>query len=490
MWFLRKHAPMPVAYAGFMGDDETPSPVKKASSHSPDSMRADDAGGTSARGRGLPEPQRKFLHGALHVIGAELDNQPDAIADGFGRTPHPQGSRVDHQTACWHVRENLRKRYAAHTDSELDELEAAVKAKEQEVVALRKQVEQMERFLAATNAAAARRVHRLKHPNEDRNKEKASSSVASIIVKTQKRFLSAAGANAWETDDGVPRSTKENVIEEWQSEMLRQAEKAQSMRAHVDEQIKLLQQQTVQRKAQEAALFASHSTALRLRAQTHQMEARVQRLANELKRVYQTLPETIQLKLCTEGAVTRSHHKETELRALAVEHHSEFFKYMDPGKIREEAESAESRIADIEEQTILAHQVIERGKWFAESGVQHAKSATAAMNALHDRYSRFEAAGHPAGQLTIKDSAGNESNDADCILQRATLSVKALEELIEILHQGDALEEFGACETSMNRTTLKKVMKNAERDNDQEAASSEMVPVDTEMSEMSGVLTM
>merc|ERR1719409_731082 len=115
---------------------------------------------------------------------------------------------------------------------------------------------------------------------------------------------------------------------------------------------------------------------LRLRAQAQQTEARVQRLANELRRIYQSLPETIQKKLSSEDDnVTRQQHKDSELTALRVEHDSEFFKFMDTDRIQDESESCQKRISEIEEQTILAHRVLERGRWLAESGVNHGRAA-------------------------------------------------------------------------------------------------------------------
>merc|ERR1719247_2059082 len=126
----------------------------------------------------------------------------------------------------------------------------------------------MERYLAATRAAAARRSCRMHEGRDDArrpSKPNASTALANAIVKTKKNFLSSAGANVWDADDGVPRSPRENVIEEWQHSIMRQSEIAQSMRAHVDEMAKALHEQTIQRKAQEAALFASHTTTLRLR---------------------------------------------------------------------------------------------------------------------------------------------------------------------------------------------------------------------------------
>jgi len=436
LWFLRKHAPMPLPYASMVGDEEAAPTTAKSSS--PDSTMAGAAAGGSVTQKPVSGPQRKFLHGTLQVIGAELDNQLDVEGDGFGNTPHPQGSRMDSQTAAWGARENLRRRYADHTDAELEQLEAAVQAKEQEVLALRKQVDQMERYLVSTRAAANRRSCRMREGSTDAErptKTNVTTNIASQIVKTKKNFLSSAGAIVWDADDGVPRSPRENVIEEWQHSIMRQSEIAQSMRAHVDEQVKALQQQTIQRKAQEAQLFASHAVTLRLRAQAQQTEARVQRLANELRRIYQSLPETIRKKLSTDdGYATREHHKESELTALKVEHHSEFFKFLDTDSIQEESKTCQKRISEMEEHTVLAHRVLERGRWFGETGVQHARAARVAIDALHDRWARFAAAGHPAGELTLKD---NPTDDADCILQRATLSVNALTELIDILHKGD-----------------------------------------------------
>jgi len=266
-----------------------------------------------------------------------------------------------------------------------------------------------------------------------------SASIASTLAKSKKQFLQSAGISVWDADDSFTKTPRENVIEEWQNSIVRQSEMSQNMRAHVDEQVKFLQQQTIQRKAQEAALFASHTVALRLRAQAQQTEARVQRLANELKRIYQTLGDTIDRKLKVDGQQHNAQHMESELTALKVEHHSEFFKFLNTQSIQDESEACQKRVMEIDEHIKLAHHTIEHGQTFALSSLQHAKAAHAAIHALHDRWARFSAAGFNAGEMTLKDAHGNVSDEADCILQRATLSVGALSELIGLMGRGEAL---------------------------------------------------
>jgi hypothetical protein len=211
---------------------------------------------------------------------------------------------------------------------------------------------------------------------------------------------------------------------------MRQSELAQTMRAHVDEQIKNLQNQTIQRKSQESALFCSQAKALKIRAQAKASEDRVQRLANELKRVYHSLPETIQKKSDGQMDFQGEQLRESELTALRLEHNSEFCKYLDSNAIQDETKTCINRSIEIEEFIESARNVLVNGQILAEAEVQQAKLAETAINALHDRWSRFIAAGHPAGQLTVHNGTGE---DADCILQRSLLTVKSIVELLQIL---------------------------------------------------------
>merc|ERR1712023_409846 len=133
------------------------------------------------------------------------------------------------------------------------------------------------------------------HRKQEAQDGKSIGDTLSSIARTKKRLKTVAGLSVWDADD-TPRNARENIVEEWQETIMRQSELAQTMRVHVDEQIKNLQQQTIHRKAQESALFCSQAKALKIRAQAQSSEARVQRLANELKRVYHSLPETIQKK--------------------------------------------------------------------------------------------------------------------------------------------------------------------------------------------------
>lgn len=437
LWFLRKHAPMPLPYADFIDPDDSPraSPVKVTEKQAAGEVPV------SASSKPKPKPkdiksQRKFLHGTLKVIGTELDNQHD-IDQALTLSATPQGCRLggDASLAAWSTRDALRKTYAAHTVSELEQLEADVEAKEKEVAALKKQVDQMTRFLAATRAAAQSRRMREQEPERAQPMPmNVPTNLVGVLAKTKKTFMTNAGAAMWETDREVGGGT--NVIEEWQNTILQQSEMAQRMRAHVDEQKRALEQQTSHRKAQETALFSSQVSSLKMRAEAQSAEARVQRLAEELKRVYQTMPESVVKKVQRDIDAVRTEHEVTEVEHLRLEHNIQFFKFMDCPRIHHETEVCQQKISECQEDVNNAHKVLEKGRWFTDSCMQHTKAAKVALDALHDRWARFVAAGYPAGELTVRDDTGARSEDADCILHRATLSVTALSSLIDTLHTG------------------------------------------------------
>jgi len=447
---------MPLPYADIFGDKEPAAAVAKTSAKATTGGSA-GKGIVSANPRAAEVgPQRTFLHSTLQAIGTELDKQNRSESKASSSRPHPHGSVMDSEMVAWGVREELGNRFATHTDAELEELEAAVESREQEVLMLSKQVEQAERQLSSTRAACERRAQRQRGEGGSKDKKNGGSikpKLGTVMANTKDALMSSAGATVWDADESAGAKicsgstpNKKNAIEEWQHAILRMNEISQSLRVHVDEQARGLHQQTVQRKAQESQLFSTHVATLKVRSQALSSEARVQRLANELSRLYHCLPETMHRKLHgdAESIDTRKYNAVCEVRSLKVENHGEFFKFLDCEKIQDESDCCQKKIAEFEELINLAHQVLEKGQWFAESGVSHADAAEVAINALHDRWARFSAAGHPAGELTIKDNAGEKPDDADCILHRATLSVRALTALNDSLLRGQPCDSKAA----------------------------------------------
>lgn len=443
LWYLRKHAPMPVPYWSSsaskqneeaLGLDEGSSRSGRPRSKSPKTGQV--------RGRSEPwsaGPQRKFLHQTLLVIGSEID---EGQLEANTPNVHPQGSHLGKTTTSYQHRENLRKNYASHTDNEREQLEAAVRARELEVASLKKQVEEMEHYLDVTRSALASRSCRLQSKGRPQSGRPRRSVLpgASALLRTKKALMNNAGLQVTSAEDHGPAEVHRNqstVMEEWQVTLMRQSEIAQTMRAHVDEQAKNLQQQTVQRKAVEAALFGTNAEILRLRAKTLETEARVQRLANELKRVYAHLPQMIEQRIASPAILQeKMKNKQRELDAVMAEHHNEFFKYMDNEKLRDESEVYMQSIAEMEQVADKAGRVLARGKHIAEGMVPHIKTLETALGALVDVWGKFASIGHPAGELCLKDSSSSTgSDDATGMLQRASLASASICELMDIVRE-------------------------------------------------------
>jgi hypothetical protein len=426
LWYLRKHAPMPVPYGSV---SLTPSPsLEKLKTKKPFARGVVERPSTKLSAA----PQRNLLHDTLLVIGSELDNEYDIDSHKYTHRPHPQGARLDADAMGWTVRESLRKRYAAHTDSELEQLQEAVAAREKEVRGLQRQVQQMERYLAATLAAAAHRAQRLQMTEAPSNKVSGTKSNAGTAPSSRKPTV--VGLTEAAQDDASKGKT-ENVIEEWQDSMMRQGELVQKLRSSLDEQCKALHQQTIRRKALEATLFCSRAMSLKLSAQAQQTEDRVQRMANELKQIYKSMPGAIKKRLGGQNGVCRKNLTETEVMALKAEYYGEFCKYMDEDAIEEETQACAKRITEIDEFVLLAQNVGQRGGKFAEEEMAKFQSAHVAIGALLDRWARFQLAGHAAGELVLKDIVGEKPENADSMLQNTNLCVNKITELLNQLKQ-------------------------------------------------------
>lgn len=388
-------------------------------------------------------PQRHFLHHMQLVIGAEID---EGQIENARHNIHPEGSQVVRQTTSYHQRDDLRQSFASHTDHEREKLEAEVQAKEIEVVTLEKQLEQMEHYLMATRLAISRREVRLQAGSRPLSARRRVHAPASLLLPGSSaqtdevpRKVKSTRSSKFEAEEKseLENPRKENILEEWQVSILRQSEIAQSMRIQVDEQAKNLQQQTVQRKSVEAALFGTNAEILRLRMKTQETEARVMRLANELRRVYSNIPQMIQKRIDSPTSVKeRDKNKQRDLEQIENSHHVEFYKFLDNETLQNENRAFHMKIKDMEDVAKRASHLVARGKAIGEAMAPHVKTLDIALNALCDVFAKFSSAGHPAGDICLKDSTTSSgSDDASGILQRASIATASLGHLIEIIRE-------------------------------------------------------
>jgi len=144
-----------------------------------------------------------------------------------------------------------------------------------------------------------------------------------------------AGSAVWDADSPIAKSKTVDAVEELHQNLVRAMEEDQAMRAQVEDHMRHLDQQTIRRKSAEAGLFNTNADILRLRAQALQQEARVTRLANELRRVYKHLPRVVDQRLA-QSSDARDKMMHQELAHLRETHRQEHFKFMDCHQIDHE----------------------------------------------------------------------------------------------------------------------------------------------------------
>jgi len=469
LWFMRKHCPPPAPFSSLSqllpGDSQISAEhvsTDQTLSHGASidaKSSADSPAVPSHSARRPAAPQRHFLHRTLLAIGTELDESVGPRSDHAGVSCSAQA--YDHRVA-------LRSRFAEFTDAECAELTRAVAAREAEVASLTRQVQQMENQVAATRAAVERRAVRLRNSISPRQGSApnggSSLTSAHAVLRSMRTFKITAGTEIFDVESRdssavVNQKAKESAkdaTDEFQQNILRQNEIAQNMRAQVDEQVRVLEQQTIHRKAAEAALFCTPAETLHLRARTQKAEARVMRLAVELRRVYEKLPQTIQWQLEGSFAKISRAQKSQELDNLKSEHRHEHFKFMDVDALQEEAKSCDRRIAETSESARVAEDTLWRGRELAESMAHQATLAKEAISSLAEVWTKIgaQAAAAAGDEFDFPHQVSNTSSvgsglaavgratvgsvptaDAQATLQQAKLAITTIVELLALLQQ-------------------------------------------------------
>lgn len=415
-WFLRKHAPpLPEKLEGAApGPREEEQRLGPPSARPPEGRPGSSGGGERQRPGGArpatarpqARPQAQFLHRALLAIGAELEESRGQSWPGLD-LGKPRSARH---------REELRRRYAEHSDAEFEELRRQVASREAAVGALRKQVEQLERMLQAARLAAERRAGR--KPELDRSNTESEAMLFSTFgnLNAPLRVFDADRLRSSVLQRGIIHGTMDEV----QQQISHQWEAEQAMRASVEEQVRAFQKQTVQRKANEAGLFGRHAEILKLRVESLRTEGRVTRLANELRRVYQQLPQVVQQKL-SQSVLGHAQQVQKEFVRINGEHHTEHFKWMSVEELNHHIEISVGGMEEMMRTTAQAEQVLADGEMLAGRTVDRISDVQAALASLVDSWAKLaqdpSGSGSPVkeasfrGQARVRTSHTAHSND-------------------------------------------------------------------------------
>lgn len=445
LWFLRKHAPMPAGQNAEIENDSLAlsnvmrsvaaaagaSAAMRQSSHAKGFMALNEMGldrhldehrlpdafvakaRTAARkdrmARRPPPPQARFLHQALVSIGTEIDEvRRAAPTPSVAAHTVITGSAADGAMSS-RCRADLRRSYAAHADSECAKLRMLVAQRDAEVETLRKQVEQLHRAVSASRIAAARRKKRL---DEAANSKSGGGGPALLtqslgvtqLMKLKNQFMRASAAVVYDADSmrASYHQTKDSAFEENLRQKIDQHwEEETTMRSGLEEHGRHLQQQTIHRKATEAALFGKKMDILELRAKTLKAESRVTRLANDLRRVYQQLPDVVHQKL-EQSTSQRSELKEHELGGLHETYHSLHLKWLSSEELRRQREEFCSDEVAVSTRTATATQLLQSSNSMSETLVTTADGIDKALSHLDEAWNKLMVP-LVAGMLTSRD---------------------------------------------------------------------------------------
>jgi len=392
LWFLRQHAPMPPPFEvqDMVSDDEVehePSKTNRAMFKDPhQESDATDRRGSVTRVR--LHQQAEFLHRTLMAIGHELQESGGSPVGGAGAKPKSARHR-----------EELRRCYAEHTDAECVQLRRRVAAREAEVTLLRQQVEQSERVVQATRLAATRRSIRLRASEGNAITRECSIGATMGVLRAKKTLTSMSGNAVFdaETSSGRTSPTPGNKEEremtfedDLQAKLAQQWEIEQTTRGTLEENKRLFEQQTIQRKANEAGLFGTHAEILKIRAKALKTEARVTRLANDLRRVYKQLPEVVRQKI-QQSTPEREFQKELELRSVKTKHQLQHLKWLTSEELDDHIGVSDAAIEEMTSNAAQVEKILARGKQSVASTLEKVEVVREGLTALHDAWGRLSA---------------------------------------------------------------------------------------------------
>lgn len=429
-WFMRKHGVLPSV-------DQKGSPGKLNGIGAVAEHALQPQAPTTSRPPSV-RPQREFLHRALLAIGASIEEGTEVKLPPFPQrgtlTP-----RARSQGASARM-EILRKRYADHTNAECEMLEAAVAAREKEVDALKTKVKQMEASMKDTQRAIDRRMNRDSGIQQKSNKKNILDQGATRGASKEK-----------EEADASPDTPKLDIFQELHANIEHQIAEESERRAEIDEMLRVLEHQTVERKSREAGLFNAQGQVLEVRSQALQVEARVKRLSKELRRIYTSLPEMLQVRLA-ETSASRAECREAEVESLTATHATRHFKFMDAAKLLEKTAEYQAQAEAMQERIEVASEALQM------SPVQQAQvdgSLEVIMTAIRNVQKAWKRlSDDPSSHAHWNDGLRGTVDEASRVLQQAELRVNALNSMVaELKGKSGSSGEGGEGEGAVPRAS-------------------------------------
>jgi len=429
LWFLRKHSPMPAPFETTTIAE--PSIAEGGEMASITSGRKSTAAQEVSHAAGPAHLQAKFLHQTLLAIGVEMD---EGRAEDCSSVK-PKSARH---------RDELRRCFAAHSDIECIQLRRRVANREAEIQSLRLQVQQVERMVQATRLAAARRSVRLRGGGGADGGVTNTLALTQGLLRSKNRLLEVADNMVWDADGGAMRqsgsiakqkeTTKEMSFEDGlQAEINLQFDAEQALRVSLEEQIRSFDRQTIQRKASEAGLFGTHAEILRMRSQALRMEARVTKLANELRRVYKQLPAVVQQKLA-QSVPQWEGEKNKELKAIQAKHCLHHLKWLSSEELQVHISISENAIRQTREQSLKFEEVLVQGQKVLKCAFKKMQAAAMALASLREAWNALSARTTMGGLRASKDAKTALSSDnVQSRIEEASILVNVMLEYVRLM---------------------------------------------------------
>jgi len=173
-----------------------------------------------------------------------------------------------------------------------------------------------------------------------------------------------------------------------QAKLAQQWELEQTMRGSLEEHKRLIDQQTIQRKANEAGLFGTNAEILKIRAKALRTEARVTRLANDLRRVYKQLPEVVRQKI-QQSAPQREMHKDVELQSTRTKHQLQHLKWLTAEELHAHIGVSDAAIEEMTTHAARVEGILRHGKVCVATTIEKIDVVKQALNALHDAWGKL-----------------------------------------------------------------------------------------------------
>eukprot|EP00929_Paragymnodinium_shiwhaense_P038602 TRINITY_DN20385_c0_g1_i1.p1 TRINITY_DN20385_c0_g1~~TRINITY_DN20385_c0_g1_i1.p1 ORF type:complete len:640 (-),score=167.40 TRINITY_DN20385_c0_g1_i1:211-2130(-) len=418
-------------------------------------------------------PHRQFLHQALLSIGAEVDEATVVPLPGSfsARTPGATPVSVDRRV-------QLRDDFAEYTDNEYAKLMKQVEEKERQISLLRAREKQLKRQLDNTRVATIRRNHRLKlapplspsrndsqdpslagaHSAKPQFFNNSSSSSAAPSASAARegggsRVVGFASDESQQLASGqdspsaasraqvtkrqgatnifeAPSSKDDPDNEEYLTLMLTQVEVEANLKQVYEDTCKAYKNMIVSRRIIEATLLGTHAQVLQLRSRVMKNEARTTLLANELRKVLQSMPEVIERTL-TRIKEARETQRGKDVEQLKKKYEEESYKFLDQELLVEKRTVVAEDVELVQEACDQAKSIVTETRAESKHLLKLAEEMDEALYAIRDAWLLVPM--HFPNDLKPRSGDHSISEDGQMLVSKSTAAARSLKELLRQL---------------------------------------------------------